>query len=30
LVGGIKSYVVEMNLDLMRASVPYLKELQVP
>ncbi len=28
-VGGIKDYYVEMNLDLMRASVPYLKNLNV-
>jgi sugar phosphate isomerase/epimerase len=27
--GGIKNYFVEMNLDLMKASVPYLKELKV-
>jgi sugar phosphate isomerase/epimerase len=27
--GGIKNYFVEMNLDLMKASVPYLKNLQV-
>ena len=27
--GGIKNYFVEMNLDLMKASVPYLRELQV-
>jgi sugar phosphate isomerase/epimerase len=27
--GGIKNYFVEMNLDLMRASVPYLRNLQV-
>ena len=27
--GGIKNYFVEMNLDLMTASVPYLRELQV-
>jgi sugar phosphate isomerase/epimerase len=27
--GGIKNYFVEMNLDMMRASVPYLKSLQV-
>lgn len=27
--GGIKNYFVEMNLDLMRASVPYLRQLQV-
>jgi sugar phosphate isomerase/epimerase len=26
--GGIKNYFVEMNLDLMRASVPYLRQLQ--
>jgi sugar phosphate isomerase/epimerase len=26
---GIKNYFVEMNLDLMRASVPYLRSLQV-
>ena len=28
-IGGIKNYFVEMNLDLMKASVPYLRELQV-
>jgi sugar phosphate isomerase/epimerase len=28
-VGGIKNYFVEMNLDFMKASVPYLKTLQV-
>lgn len=28
-VGGIKNYFVEMNLDLMKASVPYLRSLQV-
>jgi sugar phosphate isomerase/epimerase len=28
-VGGIKDYFVEMDLDLMRASVPYLRSLQV-
>jgi sugar phosphate isomerase/epimerase len=28
-IGGIKNYFVEMNLDLMRASVPYLRTLQV-
>ncbi|HEX4785709.1 MAG TPA: TIM barrel protein [Candidatus Sulfotelmatobacter sp.] len=28
-VGGIKNYFVEMNLDLMKASVPYLRKLQV-
>ena len=27
--GGIKNYFVEMNLDLMKASVPYLRKLQV-
>ncbi len=27
--GGVKNYFVEMNLDMMRASVPYLKNLQV-
>ena len=27
--GGIKNYFVEMNLEMMRASVPYLKDLQV-
>jgi sugar phosphate isomerase/epimerase len=27
--GGIKNYFVEMNLELMRASVPYLRKLQV-
>jgi sugar phosphate isomerase/epimerase len=27
--GGVKSYFVEMNLDLMKASVPYLRELRV-
>lgn len=28
-VGGVKNYFVEMNLDMMRASVPYLRQLQV-
>jgi sugar phosphate isomerase/epimerase len=28
-VGGIQNYFVEMNLDMMRASVPYLRKLQV-
>jgi sugar phosphate isomerase/epimerase len=28
-VGGIKNYYVEMNLDMMKASVPYLRSLQV-
>ena len=27
--GGIKNYFVEMDLDLMKASVPYLRNLQV-
>lgn len=27
--GGIKNYFVEMNLDMMKASVPYLRGLQV-
>jgi sugar phosphate isomerase/epimerase len=27
--GGIQNYFVEMNLDLMKASVPYLRSLQV-
>lgn len=27
--GGIKNYFVEMNLDMMKASVPYLHELDV-
>ncbi len=27
--GGVKNYFVEMNLDLMKASVPYLRALQV-
>src|SRR5260370_10103833 len=27
--GCIKNYFVEMNLDLMKASVPYLRNLQV-
>jgi len=27
--GGIKNYFVEMNLEMMKASVPYLKGLQV-
>lgn len=27
--GGIKNYFVEMNLDMMKASVPYLRELKV-
>jgi len=27
--GGLKNYFVEMNLDLMKASVPYLRNLQV-
>jgi sugar phosphate isomerase/epimerase len=28
-IGGIRNYFVEMNLDLMKASVPYLSSLQV-
>jgi sugar phosphate isomerase/epimerase len=28
-IGGIKNYFVEMDLDMMKASVPYLKSLQV-
>ena len=28
-MGGIRNYFVEMNLDMMRASVPYLRGLQV-
>jgi sugar phosphate isomerase/epimerase len=27
--GGVRNYFVEMNLDMMKASVPYLRELQV-
>lgn len=27
--GGVQNYFVEMNLDLMKASVPYLRSLQV-
>ena len=27
--GGIKNYFVEMNLDMMKASVPYLRNLKV-
>jgi sugar phosphate isomerase/epimerase len=27
--GGVKNYFVEMNFDMMRASVPYLRRLQV-
>jgi len=27
--GGVQNYFVEMNLDLMKASVPYLRKLQV-
>jgi len=27
--GGLKNYFVEMDLDLMKASVPYLRQLQV-
>jgi sugar phosphate isomerase/epimerase len=28
-IGGIKNYFVEMNLDMMKASVPYLRNLKV-
>jgi hypothetical protein len=28
-IGGIKNYYVEMDLPLMKASVPYLRNLQV-
>ncbi len=28
-IGGIKNYFVEMDLDLMKASVPYLRQLHV-
>ncbi len=28
-IGGIKNYFVEMNLEMMKASVPYLRNLQV-
>jgi sugar phosphate isomerase/epimerase len=28
-VGGVQNYFVEMNLDMMKASVPYLHQLQV-
>jgi len=28
-IAGIKNYFVEMNLDMMKASVPYLRNLQV-
>jgi sugar phosphate isomerase/epimerase len=27
--GGVKNYFVEMNLDFMKASIPYLRKLQV-
>ena len=27
--GGVKNYFVEMDLDMMRASVPYLRKLEV-
>ena len=27
--GGIKNYVVEMSLEMIKASVPYLRDLQV-
>lgn len=28
-IGGVQNYFIEMNLDLIKASVPYLKQLQV-
>jgi sugar phosphate isomerase/epimerase len=28
-VGGVKNYFVEMDLEKMRASVPYLRKLKV-
>ncbi len=28
-IGGVKNYFVEMNLEMMKASVPYLRNLQV-
>jgi sugar phosphate isomerase/epimerase len=28
-IGGVKNYFVEMDLEKMRASVPYLRKLQV-
>ena len=28
-IGGIRNYYVEMNLDMMKASVPYLRSLEV-
>jgi sugar phosphate isomerase/epimerase len=28
-IGGIKNYYVEMNLDMMKASVPFLRSLQI-
>ena len=27
-IGGVKNYFVEINLDLMKAGIPYLHELQ--
>src|SRR5882724_9271802 len=27
--GGVRNYFVEMNLEMMKASVPYLRDLQV-
>jgi len=29
MTGGIRNYFVEMDLPLMKASVPYLHELQM-
>jgi sugar phosphate isomerase/epimerase len=28
-IGGIKNYFVEMDFSMMKASVPYLRQLQV-
>jgi hypothetical protein len=28
-IGGIQNYFVEMDLEMMKASVPYLRKLQV-
>jgi len=28
-IGGIKNYFVEMDLEMMKSSVPYLRDLQV-
>jgi len=29
MTGGVRNYFVEMDLPLMKASVPYLQQLQV-